>query len=145
MEELFQSFLNNQLSFLYDTNFLIDYEESIIENGFEFKGDDLQENYWNIDEVEDFLTNEQLIHPMYNSLHINNEYRSSHDEDQSKFLKKKRFLNDKNCFFEKKEENRIKNEIVTCKRICLVKDRIKRINANTFKNIKFDFKVELLN
>ena len=71
MEEHLTSFLisntNEQISYILTNNndYPIDPNDNSVEHALEFKEHDLQENFWNIDEVEDCFTKEQLVlkHP----------------------------------------------------------------------------------
>ena len=138
-----QSFKHNlHNSFLYDTNIFIDSDNSFIDNAFEFKDDDLQENYWNIDEIEDYFIKEQLILHGYNSVIIDqqNLYESEKKVDQINFLKKKRFLNDK-FEFTKKRKNF--NNLMINPNFFDLENNIEMNSQNIYRNIKFDFKVIL--
>lgn len=108
MEEHLTSFLssksNDPFSYIFTHNddYPIDHNDTSVENGLEFKENDLQENYWNIDELEDCITNEQLVfkkpHNISSTTEEEHNLFSEKTRDYSNeahftmFLKRKRIL-----------------------------------------------------
>ena len=142
MEEHLTSFLssktNDHISYILTNNddYPIDHNDNSVEHALEFKENDLQEIYWNIDEVEDCYTKEQLVLKQTDCIKgINEEEPNFFTEQTRDYSNEAHF----NMFLKRKRILKVVHSVV--KDVCNIKVSNKNIQKpkRPIKHIKNNF------